>query len=62
MGVITNFRYKFGILFLIVIMVLYLAILFQMQIGKHLFYDREANVFLSRLEKNQCFKGRDFRF
>lgn len=45
MGVITNFRYKFGIFFLIVIMVLYLAILFQMQIGKHLFYDREANVF-----------------
>lgn len=33
-------------------MVLYLAILFQMQIGKHLFYDREANVFLSRLKIN----------
>ncbi len=57
MGVITNFRYKFGIFFLIVIMVLYLAILFQMQIGKHLFYDREANVFLSRLEKINASRG-----
>ncbi len=57
MGVITNFRYKFAILFLIAIMLLYLAILFQMQIGKHLFYDREANVFLSRLEKINASRG-----
>ncbi len=52
MGVITNFRYKFAILFLIVIMLLYLAILFQMQIGKHLFYDREANVFYQDWKKS----------
>ncbi|WKC58254.1 penicillin-binding protein 2 [Borrelia sp. P9F1] len=57
MRVILKERYRFGILFLSLVFFIYLFTLFKMQIGKHLFYDREAIVLLSRVEKINASRG-----
>ncbi|UGQ17685.2 penicillin-binding protein 2 [Borrelia sp. RT1S] len=57
MRVILKERYRFGLLFVSLVLFMYLFTLFKMQIGKHLFYDREAIVLLSRVEKINASRG-----
>ncbi|WP_421622554.1 penicillin-binding protein 2 [Borrelia sp. MN22-0132] len=57
MKVILKGRYMFGLLLLFFVFFSYLFTLFKMQIGKHLFYDREATVLLSRVEKIKASRG-----
>ncbi|WP_445436138.1 penicillin-binding protein 2 [Candidatus Borreliella tachyglossi] len=57
MKVIFKERYRFGLLLLSFVFFIYLFTLFKMQIGKHLFYDREATVLLSRVEKMNASRG-----
>ncbi|AHH03719.1 Cell elongation specific D,D-transpeptidase [Borrelia nietonii YOR] len=57
MKVILSGRYKFGLLLLSFVFFSYLFTLFKMQIGKHLLYDREATVLLSRVEKIKASRG-----
>ena len=57
MKVIFKERYRFGLLLVSLVFFIYFFTLFKMQIGKHLFYDREATVLLSRVEKINASRG-----
>ncbi|QMU99466.1 penicillin-binding protein 2 [Borrelia sp. A-FGy1] len=57
MKVIFKERYRFGLLLVSFVFFIYFFTLFKMQIGKHLFYDREATVLLSRVEKINASRG-----
>ncbi|BCR21312.1 penicillin-binding protein 2 [Borrelia miyamotoi] len=57
MKVILKGRYRFGLLLLSFVFFSYLFTLFKMQIGKHLLYDKEATVLLSRVDKIKASRG-----
>ncbi|AGT27662.1 penicillin-binding protein 2 [Borrelia miyamotoi] len=57
MKVILKSRYRFGLLLLSFVFFYYLFTLFKMQIGKHLLYDKEATVLLSRVDKIKASRG-----
>ena len=57
MRVILSGRYRFGMLLLSFVFFSYIFTLFKMQIGKHLVYDKEATVLLSRVDKIKAARG-----